>query len=143
MGNTELCVNLWFCFDKDSGYVDAIAGRGYMLSGTDEQKNIILKTLSGSDYLNSQWLPIPEKYQTNIIDIENNKTTNFPGVIHASDVDILGMGLFETVFQQIESLNQVYLPIKNTNLVKVPDEPLFMITPVENNDGKIKAIVST
>ncbi len=50
------------------------------------------------------------------------------------------MDLFEEVFKQIESINQAYLPIKNAGTVKVPDEPLYVITPVENLKGLIKTI---
>lgn len=55
-----------------------------------------------------------------------------------ANVKILGMNLYEEVFKEIESLNQAYLPIKNLREIKVPDEPLYVITPVENSNGKIK-----
>jgi len=126
MNKSELCINLWFCFDKETGFVDAIAGRGYFLNGSDEQKTAALKILASSDFQNAEWQPIPE---------------SFSGVVHSSDIDILGLDLFEEVFKKIESVNQIYIPIKNTSAVKVPDEPLYVITPVEYSNGIIKAII--
>ncbi len=98
MNESELCINLWYCFGKESGFVDAIAGRGYFLNGTDDKKTVMLKALAASDYLNVQWQPVPERYQSNLVDIPTNKTTSFSGVIHASVIGILGVcrsyGLF-------------------------------------------------
>lgn len=141
MNKSELCINLWFCFDKEDGFINAVAGRGYFLSGSDEQKKVVLKVLAISDYLNVVWQPIPERFVKNFVDVDKNKTTSFPGVVHSSDIDVLGLDLFEEVFKLIESINQTYLPVKNTGLVKVPDEPLYVMTPVENLNKKTKAIV--
>lgn len=138
MSQSELCINLWYCFDKESGFVDAIAGRGYFLSGTDDQKTAMLKALAVSDFLNAQWQPVPDRYQTKLVNTPTNETGPFTGVIHATDIDMLGMDLFEDVFKHIESVNQTYVPIKNAGTVSVPDEPLYVITPVENSKGIIK-----
>ena len=142
MNESELCINLWYCFDKESGFVAAIAGRGYFLNGTDDKKTAMLKVLAVSDFLNAEWQPVPDRYQANLVDIPTNKTTSFSGVIHASDIDMLGMDLFEEVFKQIESVNQAYLPIKKAGTVKVPDEPLYVLTPVEYLKGLIKTITA-
>ncbi len=138
MGKSELCINLWYCFDYESGFVHAITGRGYFLNGTDDQKTAMLKVLASSDYLNAKWQPVPERYQLKLVHTPTNETTSFSGIILATDIDILGMDLFEDIFKTIESVNQAYLPIKNLGTVKVPDEPLYVITPVENSKGKIK-----
>lgn len=138
MSQSELCINLWYCFDKESGFVDAIAGRGYFLSGTDDQKTAMLKALAASDFLNAQWQAVPDLYQTKLVNTPTNETAAFTGVIHATDIDMLGLDLFEEVFKHIESVNQVYVPIKNAGVVSVPDEPLYVITPVENSKGTIK-----
>ena len=139
MSDYELCVNLWFCFDKETGFVSAISGRGYFLTGSDEQKNIILKGLAASDFLNAKWLPIPDSYKTNLINTDDNKSATFSGVIHASTIDVLGLDLFEDVFKQIETINQDYVPVKNAATVNVPDEPLYVMTPVVNENGRLKA----
>lgn len=141
MNKSELCINLWFCFDKEAGFVDAIAGRGYFLNGSDEQKTAALKILASSDFQNAEWQPIPDRYQTKIVSSVKSKSESFSGVVHSSDIDILGLDLFEEVFKKIESVNQIYIPLKNTGAVKVPDEPLYVITPVEYSNGIIKAII--
>jgi hypothetical protein len=45
--NPELCVNLWFFVDQETGFVNALAGRGYFLSGSDEEKTKSLKKEEG------------------------------------------------------------------------------------------------
>ena len=136
----ELCVNLWYCVDGESGFVAAIAGRGYFLSGNDEQKTVILKALASADYLNVEWMPIPERYQTTLVDTKSNDTALFTGILHSVDVDLMGLDLFEEVFKQIEAIDQAYLPIKHLQEIKVQDEPLYVLTPVRNTNGIIKAI---
>ncbi len=42
MNDNELCVNLWFCFDKETRFINAISGQGYFLTDSDEQKSILL-----------------------------------------------------------------------------------------------------
>ena len=140
MDKSELCINLWFCFDKQTDFVDALAGRGYFLSGTDEQKTAMLKALAVSDYLNVAWQPVPDRYHSVLVDTSKNESESIPGVVHVSDVEMLGMNLFEDVFTHIESVKQTYGPIKNAGAIKVPGEPLYVITPVENFNGKIKII---
>jgi len=140
MSDYELCVNLWFCFDKETGFINAISGRGYFLSGSDEQKSIYLKGLATSDFLNAQWLPIPDRYHTNLVDVESNRSASFSGVIHSSDIDVLGLDLFEEVFKQIETVNQNYIPVKNTAVVKVPDSPLYVMTAIENTNGILRPV---
>jgi hypothetical protein len=107
MDKSELCINLWFCFDKEAGFVDAIAGRGYFLNGSDEQKTATLKILASSDFQNAEWQPIPDRYQTKIVSSVKSESELFSGVVHSSDIDILGLDLFEEVFKQIEVVNQI------------------------------------
>lgn len=140
MDDTELCINLWFCFDKETGFVDALAGRGYFLSGTDDDKNAVLKALAGSDYLNVQWQSVPDNYKTSLVGPESNQTETFSGVIHAKEIDALGMGVFEDVFKKIESINQPYLPVKNAMEVKVSDNLLYVCTPVEKFQGGVRVV---
>ena len=139
----ELCINLWYCVDKQSGFVNALAGRGYYLRGTDEQKTSILKSLSGADFLCVEWQPVPERFQTIIHGQDDEEA--YAGVVHVSDIDALGFGLFEQVLETIDAVStfQEYLPIKNAATVKVPDEPLYVMTAVEYSDGKhIRAIIA-
>jgi hypothetical protein len=42
---------------------------------------------------------------------------------------------------KLGNFSQIYLPIKNTGAVKVPDEPLYVLTPVEYSNGIIKVII--
>lgn len=140
MNDYELCINLWYCVDKQSGFVNALAGRGYYLRGTDEQKTGILKSLSGGDFLCAVWQPVPERFET-ILQSENQEK-KYAGVVHVQDIDVLGLGLFEAVIEAIETIHQAYLPIANASCVKVLEEPLYVMTAVEFSEGKnVRAIV--
>ena len=44
----------------------------------------MLKALATSDYLNAQWQPVPERYQSKLVNTQKNETTSFSGVIHAT-----------------------------------------------------------
>lgn len=61
------------------------------LSGNDEQKTVILKALASADYLNVEWIPIPERYQTTLVDTKSNDTALFTGILHSVDVDLMGL----------------------------------------------------
>jgi hypothetical protein len=141
MNTHELCINLWYCVDAN-GLVNAIAGRGYDLTGTDDQKLAILYHLAASDFHNVTWLPLPENISTVLVDSQTGQSETFKSVIHASTVDRLGIDLFETVLQDIERVEQNYLPVIESKRVKVPDEPLYVLTPVFNDGVRMKAVVS-
>jgi hypothetical protein len=141
MSEYELCINLWYCFDKETGYVNAIAGRGYYLQGDDEQKTNTLKGLSCADFFCVEWQPVPENYK--VVITSPTEQEMFSGFFHVSDIDIHGFSLFEEVLCKIENINQQYLPIKNAVTLQVPSEPLYVMTAIENSgENNIKAIIS-
>lgn len=143
MNNYELCINLWYSVDKKSGFINAIAGRGYYLQGSDEQKTAILKQLAGADFVCVEWQPVPDRYETRLVDVENHSQAAFSGFVHASDLDVHGLALFEDVFAHIERVHQNYIPIKNAVTLKVPDEPLYVMTAVEHGDNnKIRVVLA-
>jgi hypothetical protein len=45
----ELCVNLWYWLDRQHN-ITAIAGKAYLLSGSDKEKGAALLRASGEDY---------------------------------------------------------------------------------------------
>lgn len=141
MSNSEVCVNLWFCVDKKTGFINALAGRGYVMSGTDEQKTMVLKFLANHDFLCADWLPVPERYRTTLVNVSDDTQSSFAGVIHSSDIDVLGMDLFEDVFKKIESASPLYLPVRLAGNLKIPDEPLYVMTAVlDAGNGKLQAV---
>jgi hypothetical protein len=45
----ELCFNLWYYLDAQQ-QICAIAARAYLLSGSDEEKAVVLRALSDHEY---------------------------------------------------------------------------------------------
>ncbi len=137
MSSYELCVNLWFCYDKQTGFINAVAGRGYYLQGSDQQKLDILETLSGADFLCVEWQPLPRRYRS-VFHKDCDSQKPFCGAVHISHVDIHGLALFEEVFRAIEGIHQPFAPIQNMARLKAPDRPLYVMTAVEDDNGRVR-----
>jgi hypothetical protein len=54
--DAEICLNTWFLVD-DTGMVIRIAAKAYSLTGSDEQKLTVLKSLAGTDPVGQQLEP--------------------------------------------------------------------------------------
>lgn len=55
----EVVANLWVCANEE-GYIFRLAGKAYVLEGTDAEKLNILRVLSATDFLSAAWIPVPE-----------------------------------------------------------------------------------
>lgn len=143
MTEYELCVNVWYCYSKKTGFINALAGRGYFLSGTDDEKTAVLKSLSVSDYLCVKWQTVPASFHATLVNTDNEDQETFSGVLHVADIDDLGFALFEDVLKSIESVQQDYIPIKQAASLKVPDSPLFVMTAIELDDNNKVRVMGT
>lgn len=98
----ELCLNTWFFVD-DTGMVIRIAAKAYALTGSDEQKLAVLKSLAGTDHLTATQGRVPQGYLT---DVDGQKT---PGCIPAAALQTDPLPVFDELFAEIEkSLPQLY-----------------------------------
>ena len=141
--NPEVCINLWAYLDEQAGYISRVAGRGYVLTGTDNEKFATLHMLAKTDFLIAPWLPIPK----NVTVVTENGTLNgmtTPAVLNESSSFNT---IFEQVFLQIDQTIPKQLKFNDSNYeefcLKVPNEPLYVLTTIiEYDDGRLEPIIS-
>jgi len=138
--NLEVCVNLWWFVDSDSGLVLRVSGRGYALSGDDNSKLKILKQLALTDFHIAEIQKIPSNFKL------NSEHGTMESVVPASQIKQYPE-IFEPVYLKIEkdlptqvrSVNGEYKVYK----LKVPQDPLCIVTcVVEGNDGSLTPMLS-
>ena len=131
VADTEIILNLWYVHD-DNGFIYSLRARCYIGSGDDEEKLALLRRFAQTDYLIAQPFPIPERFQTIIV--EGNRQRKVP-VVHLDSLGPLGGAqvLFEEAFVALEK----QLPAQ-TNL-SIGQDPLICITPLLGDDnGEIR-----
>ena len=135
--NPEVCINLWAYLDEQAGYISRVAGRGYVLTGTDNEKFATLHMLAKTDFLIAPWLPIPK----NVKVVTENGTLNgmtTPAVLNESSSFNT---IFEQVFLQIDQTIPKQLKFNDSNYeefcLKVPNEPLYVNSPGIVGDLKL------
>lgn len=136
----EVCVNLWWFVDNDSGLVFRVSGRGYALSGDDASKLQILKKLSLTDFHLAEIHKIPKRFTL------TSEHGIIEGVVPASAIKQYPE-IFEPVYlkieeelpEQVRSVDGEYQFYK----LQVPKEPLCIITcVVEGHDGSLTPMIS-
>ena len=136
----EVCVNLWWFVDNDSGLVLRLAGRGYAMSGDDESKLKVLHSLATTDFHIADTYKIPDRFVL-ILEHEKIRGVAHPSAIHDH------LDIFESVYEgieknlpnQIRSIGGEYESYKLT----VPQDPLCVLTcVVEGSDGSLTPMIS-
>ncbi|MCX8155961.1 MAG: hypothetical protein N3J91_05870 [Verrucomicrobiae bacterium] len=61
--NSELCVNLWYYLDAQTGLVFLVSGRVYTLGGTREEKRRLLGLLAETDFRTAPTFALPPHAQ--------------------------------------------------------------------------------
>lgn len=135
--NPEVVLNLWVYVDAE-GYIQRIAGKSYVLDGTDKEKLAILRQLSTSDFLSAKWHPVPKNF--GVINLQREELVGVAHVSMLTDPNthstLFGplMDELETqVPTQLRSLNGEYRPFK----LELPKTPLCVTTRIlEFEDGQ-------
>lgn len=138
--DAEICINTWFFVD-DTGMVIRIAAKAYSLTGRDDEKLTILKSLAGTDHLSATQGRVPSRYITEV------DGTEMPGSIPAAAIQADPLPVFEDLFTEIEeSLPQLYRAANNEYQpfsMKFVEPFLWVLTSVyESPDGQLIARVS-
>lgn len=60
--NQEVVLNLWAYADED-GYIMRLAGKAYVLAGSDDNKLWLLRQLSATDFLSAPWFPVSKNFK--------------------------------------------------------------------------------
>lgn len=125
-----LVANLWYHYDSNSGFISAIAGRGYILDGSDDEKVQILQKLAATDYLYAKWLPVPDRYVVHLHEPATGREKEVKGVVSVRELDVLGLSLFAEVLTQIESEvpKNEYRLVFEKQIWKVDEKPLYCMT---------------
>lgn len=139
----EVVINLW-AYSDEGGTILRLAGKSYVMQGSDDQKLSLLRQLAASDFLSASWEKVPKNFT-----IHNAALGEIKGVAHASMIgdqhyhEHLFGPLIEKLAQalpaQIRTVggNYRYFPLD------LPQDPLCVSTIVmEYGDGSLVPMVS-
>jgi hypothetical protein len=103
---------------------------GLCCQGSDEEKTALLKQLAQTDYILATRRPAPDNY---ICEYPGNSCR---GVAHISELDDPATQLFEGVYRDIEEDLAKIAEAQNLPMedFKIPDNPLFVITALYQDD---------
>lgn len=143
LNNPEVALNLWAYTDGE-GYILRLAGKAYVVDGSDEEKLAQLHSLSATDFLSATWQKVPENFT-----ITNAEGREMHGVAHASMISdesahsvlfrLLIDELERLLPEQVRSFEGTYVPYRP----ELPESPLCVTTLVmEYDDGRLEAMLS-
>jgi hypothetical protein len=138
----EVCVNLWWFRDVESGIVQRLAGRAYALTGSDTDKLRILHALSATDFHVAQSFAVPKNFKiiTSFGEIE--------GAVDQSIIVAHQPAVFEHVYAALETaIPQQVRFIQGeptTYRLELSQDVLNVVTCVfEYDDGRLVPQIST
>lgn len=137
LSNPEVVANLWVYADE-AGYVARVAGKVYVLAGSDREKLDMLKRLSATDFLSSEWMPIPENFGVIGSDGERMRYAQLAVLSDEYSKSALVGPLLEklaaSVPEQLREVDGEYRRFK----LEMPEAPLTVLTVVlEHPDGRL------
>jgi len=143
LDNPEVVLNLWVYADDD-GTVFRVAGRAYVLCGTEKEKLAQLRCLAASDFLAAKWQKVPDNFT-----LQHTNGQSLKGVANLSDLrdPVAHSAVFKLVIkeaeqdlpQQLRSIRAEY----ESFVMKIPKEPLYVTTVViEREDGALVPMIS-
>jgi hypothetical protein len=135
--NPEVVANLWVYADE-AGYVARVAGKVYVLDGSDREKLDLLRRLSATDFLSAEWMPIPENFGVIGPDGERLRYAQLSVLSDEYSKSVLVGPLLEklaaSVPEQLQEVEGEYRRFK----LKMPEAPLTVLTVVvEHPDGRL------
>ncbi len=141
--NEEVVVNLWVYSDEE-GYILRVAGRSYVLDGTDAEKLAILRKLAATDFLMAKWEPVPQNFVVSHSGGDRHGATQLRMLEDELSKSYLVGPLLESLAkelpQQLRREGDTYAPFA----MQLPDAPLTVLTVVvEHDDGQLVPMVNT
>jgi hypothetical protein len=136
----ETCLNIWFIVDQDSNLIYRAAARAYAISGSDDDKAAILKSLSNSDFHLASHFSL-SKYKTTIVDQLGQKR-QLPGLFNNASFEAVLPDIIDTICkgleQQFAEQPKVTASGGSTYKMKIPIEPYYVMTFLfEDDAGKL------
>jgi hypothetical protein len=143
LDNREVVINLW-AYSGEDGTILRLAGKTYVMQGTDAEKLWLLRHLAASDFLCAPWHKVPVNFTIQHVYFGERK-----GVAQASMVSdpqyhehLFGPlieSLAQAIPEQVRSVNGEYRKFR----LAIPQEPLCVSTIVmEYEDGTLIPMVS-
>jgi hypothetical protein len=125
--SSEVVLNLWAYVDKD-GYIYRLAGKYYVMDGDDEEKLALLRALSRTDFLSSEWSQVPANFK--IINHDE----------HSHIFSQLLEKLANALPWQLRACTDGYKQFK----LELPQDPLCVTTVImEYADGSLVPMISS
>lgn len=140
--NPEVVANIWVYADE-AGYVARIAGKAYVLDGTDSEKLNLLRQLAGMDFLSAEWMSIPENFGVVGADGERLRYAQLSMLADEYAKSVLVAPLLEklaaSIPEQLRDVNGEY----KTFTMQMPEAPLTVLTVViEYPDGRLIPVLN-
>jgi hypothetical protein len=137
----ELVTNIWIFIDLETELAYNWSGRVYSINGTDEEKLMILKKLSSTDYLTVPRNEFPE----NVVAVIDGK--ELKGKLPSNMVRNFFDQNPDLFFNKLENDLPPLLNLDYQNMSKskqkIPQNPLYVITQIyEEEDGNLHPIVT-
>lgn len=138
---TEVIMNLWCIYDQEDKLIYGLAGRAYYVSGTDDEKTALLKSLALTDYVLAKRLPVPDRFSVEL----NGETMT--GFCNLNELNNPSTTLFEEMYDELQQeLDSRYngnsIDDDPDKALVIPKNPLFLISAlVEDDDGNIRAMM--
>lgn len=130
-------------YADEAGYVARIAGKVYVLDGSDREKLDLLKVLAATDFLSAEWMPIPENFGVIGEDGERLRYAQLSVLSDEYSKSVLVGQLLEklatSVPEQLREVDGEYRRFK----LDMPEAPLTVLTVVlESPDGRLMPMLN-
>lgn len=134
----SVCFNLWAFCDPDTGVVQQVAAKRYVLTGSDAAKTEVLKGLADSDFYS-----VPRSYVSEAFTLIGPDGQRIRGAVPLNALDV------EQVFAPlIRELSGLPLQVRQMGgrweqfAPRVQDDPIWVLTQVlETADGRLLPVV--
>lgn len=139
----EVVLNLW-AYVTEKGQIMRISGKSYVLQGDDQNKLMLLRRLSATDFISAPWHKVPSNFK--VITPEGQE---IKGIAHASLLSdplshshIFGP-LLEKLANSIPEQLRCYQGEYKKFRLNLPDVPLAVTTVIiERDDGSLVPMIS-
>ena len=141
--NPEVVINLW-AYTGEDGTIMRLAGKSYVMQGSDAEKLVLLRQLAATDFLSAPWHKVPSNFT-----MHHMVFGEMQGVAQASMIsdpychqNLFGPlieSLAQSIPEQVRSVEGKY----QTFRLDIPQQPLCVSTLVmEIEDGSLVPMVS-
>ena len=143
LDNPEVVLNLW-AYSGEDGSIMRLAGKSYVMQGTNAEKLALLRQLSSSDFLSAAWHKVSANFTILHADFGEMKGVAQASMIgdpyyHQTLFGPLIEQLAQAIPDQLRCVDGEYQLFR----LAMPEAPLCVSTIVmENEDGSLVPMVS-